>query len=182
MGAGLALFFCAVRASNALALTVEIDTFGLAQSYEAVKDTASVIMMERCVRRNFAPYQWKAYQGFYSVKAHVEPIATIVVKREVTDPIMDDMTPFIDRALAESMKLGGNFLCHIRLKRSKHELGVESMTFRAWRQFFLGSYKELEVYYQKMNDGRPVSVADTYKVAESTENATTSQPPPDPNR
>lgn len=173
-GAIWALFFCAACALNARALTLEVDTFGLQQKYEAVKDTSSVIMLERCARKSFAPYQWKAWQGYYSVKAHVEPIATIVVTREPTDPIMDDMTPFIEKALAECMKQGGNFLCHIKLKRSKQELGVESMTFRAWRQFFLGSYKELEDYYKNLNEGRPVSTLDTYKIAESTENTSTS--------
>ncbi len=150
---------------------MEVDTFGLQQKYEAVTDTASVIVTERCERKLFAPYQWKAWQGFYSVKAHVEPIATIVVRREATDPIMDDMTPFIEKALAEAMKQGGHFLCKIRMKRSKQELGVESMTFRAWRQFFLGSYKELEDYYKNLNGGKPVTTLDTYKVAGSTENA-----------
>ncbi len=169
-------FVCAERAR---ALTVEVDTFGLQQKYEAVADTASVIMLERCERKNFTAYQWKAWQGYYSVKAHVEPIATITIRREATDPIMDDMTPFIERALSECMKQGGNFLCHIRLKRSKQELGIESMTFRAWKQFFLGSYKELEDYYKNLNDGKPVTTLDTYKVAGSTENASTNPDDPD---
>lgn len=168
------------RAGKARAITVDIDTFGLSVKYEAIVDSSTVMYMDQCMRKKFKPYEWKAWQGYYSVKAYIQPIATIRVRREDNDPIMDDMTPFIERAIKESIALGGNMVCRIKLIRSKKELGVDTMIFRSYRQFFSGSYKELEVYYEKLGGGKPVSVEDTYKVADSTENASTLVTPPPP--
>lgn len=144
----LAAFLTLIGMSGWLrALTVEVDKY---DAYSAIPSTANVLYVEKCSKSKLAPYEWGKWEGYYHIRSYVQPVATIIVKRGPTD-LFDFDTPFLEKALQESMKVGGNILCYVELKRSTKALGIESIAYRAYRQMFQAGSKTIIDFYNDIS-------------------------------
>jgi hypothetical protein len=145
--------------SSAFALTEEVDKLDSKASYSAVADTSNVVYFSKCTRDNLRPYEWKIWEGHYAIRSYIEPIATITVKRDPDEPFLPNAEPFIRKALGASARIGGNIVCYVALKKSMEGLGFYSVTFRAYRQFFLSGHTGwLQYYNEKLGKGPPLTL------------------------
>ena len=119
------------------ALTAEIDRIDYTgAAYSALPDTDSVKYVDHCTRGKFDPYEWKTWEGYYSVRAFIQPIAVVTIKREPNEFFGGNLDPYIRRAEGEAAKLGCNMLCFVRIKKNKELLEPDAMIFRAYKQLF----------------------------------------------
>src|SRR5437868_6512437 len=93
------LLFCAAPAR---ALTVEVVRIDAGTSYNMIKDTAAVKYVDRCTRDKFHPYEWTTWEGYYSARAYIMPLAVITVRRGKNELFKGDMGPYIDKAQLEA--------------------------------------------------------------------------------
>ena len=149
----LTLLF-ALSPSFAFALGAKLDLYDSAAKYSVVPSTR-VRYCEQCARDKFAPYGWKTWVGYYSLKAYVQPVADITVVRESSEAFTMDYTPYIQRAVQESARLGGNILCLVTFKKNRYTFGFESVTFRAYKQVFESGNDPLVHFYddRSVNEG-----------------------------
>lgn len=149
-------------APSAFAVTVEIEKYDSAANYSVLSATNNIVYLNKCNRDKLKPYEWKTWEGHYGVRAYIQPIATIIVKRELNDAYIVETSTFVEKAIQISAKIGGNILCYVDLKKWSQTVSYEAMTFRAYRQFFLSGHKGLETFYNdKMTGGLPLTIQDT---------------------
>lgn len=117
-------------------------------NYSALISTV-VVYLDKCSKLKLNQYEWRVWEGNYSIRSYVQPIATIIVKRAVDELFTMDPTTFIARAVESSAKIGGNIVCTITFKKNPYTFGIESMTFRSYRQVFLSGNKSWEDFYNE---------------------------------
>lgn len=131
------------------AVTAEVEKYDSKTVYSVLPGTANILYLDKCSRSKLNAYQWDLWQGNHGVKAYIEPVALITVVREKDEPFTRDMEPFFGKAMEEAVKLGGHLVCYVSLKKAPENLGIHSMTFRAYRQVFLSGVKEWEQFYDE---------------------------------
>ncbi len=129
------------------ALTVKVETIDASKTYAAIKDTETVKYMERCERKKFDMYEWKTWEGYYSARAYILPIAYVTVRREPEEIFGGDQTPFIKRAQAECGKIGSNLYCLVRVKKNPQILEPDAMIFLAHKQIFQSGNSTWEAFF-----------------------------------
>ena len=145
-------------AAPAYALTVQVDLVDSSVKYGALTSTANVQYCEKCTRDVLRAYEWRLWESNYSLRAYVDAIATITVKREKTE-VLYDYSLFIEKATEETVKIGGNLLCNVKLKRARSELGFESVTFRAYKQLFIsGNTAWSSAYLDEVQKSLPLTL------------------------
>lgn len=155
----LAFFF--LIPATAGAIEAKVDIYDKSKSYGVIIDTANVVFCEKCERSKLEPYEWKTWEGYYSIRAFMQAIADIKVQREPADAVLSDATPFIDLAVAEAMKMGGSVVCYVKIKRNKQMLGFDSITFRVFRQFFQAGNANLAAFFdERSNKGILMTLGD----------------------
>lgn len=145
------------------ALMAEVESYD-SQTYGTIKSSDNLVYVNKCSRKILKQYEWKNWEGYYRIEATIQPIATIVIKRESDEKYNNDPAPFVSMAIENSAKIGGNILCYVSLQEAPFGLGFESVTFRAYKQFFLSGNKELENYYvERVAKGLPLTLRDSLK-------------------
>lgn len=147
----------------AFSLVAEVDKLDSA-SYSVIADSKNVVYLEKCTRARLCQYEWKVWEGHYGIRSYVQAIANITVKKEDTEIFTPETRPFIEKAIEESAKIGGHIICYVSFKKPSYAIGFESITFRAYKQFFLSGNKAWETYfYEKIAKGPPLTVPDLKK-------------------
>ena len=142
------------------ALSVEVESMDFSQpKYSAISDTAAVKYFSKCSRDNLKLFEWKKYLDHgYAIRSYLQPIAILTVKREPVE-LLPNPQPLILRAIKESAKMGGNLICFVSLKRNMDGLGLDSITFRIYKQFLISQHTGwLQYYSEKMGKEGPLAL------------------------
>ncbi len=153
------------------ALTVEVESIEVGKTYSAIKDTATVRYVDRCTRGKFEAYEWKTWEGYYSARAFIQPIANITVKRDPNEIFGGDTTPFIKKALEETAKAGGNIFCLVQLKKNKQLLEPERIVFRAYKQLFQAGNASWETFFNDISNQGILLTLQDLQLGEKTRDA-----------
>jgi hypothetical protein len=159
-----ALFICLAASVPTQALTVKVERIDTGTSYTAIKDTESIKYVERCTREKFALYEWKTWEGYYSARAYIMPLAIITVRRESDEMFGGDLTPFIKKAQSEAGKIGANIFCYVRIKNNKQLIEPDLVIFRAYKQLFQAGNASWEAFFKDlMEQGFLLTLEDIQK-------------------
>src|SRR3989344_5993128 len=157
----LPLLFLFLCAAPARALTVEVVRIDAGTSYTLIQDTAAVKYVDRCTRGKFAPYEWKTWEGYYSARAYIMPLAVITVRRGKNEVFGGDLTPYINRAQLEARNMGANLFCYVRMKKNAQLLEPNAVIFRAYKQLFQAGNAGWEAFFNDlMNQGVLLTLQD----------------------
>ena len=152
------LFLCVAPAR---ALTAEVVRIDAGTSYSLIQDTAAVKYVDRCTRGKFAPYEWTTWEGYYSARAYIMPLAVITVRRGKNEMFGGDLTPYINMAQQEARNMGANLFCFIQMKKNKQILEPDAVIFRAYKQLFQAGNAGWEAFFNDlMNQGVLLTLQD----------------------
>ena len=143
----LIFFIFIAAAANLFAVTVEIERLDLEKKYTALADTETVKYVDKCERAKFDPYEWKMWEGYYSARAFIQPIAVIKVRRGPNEFLRGNLDPFIKRAQGETAKLGANLFGYVKIKKNVQILEPDVMIFRAYKQLFQSGNAAWEAFF-----------------------------------
>ncbi|OGR85538.1 MAG: hypothetical protein A2901_03340 [Elusimicrobia bacterium RIFCSPLOWO2_01_FULL_54_10] len=148
-------------AAPAWALTAAVDRIDTNVAYTAYEDTQAVKYVDRCMRGQLKAYEWKTWEGYYSARAYMMPLAVVTVRREENELFGGDISPFIDKAQAEAAKIGANIFCYVRIKKNQDLQETETMIFRAYKQLFQAGNSSWEAFFKDiMNKGVLLTLQD----------------------
>lgn len=142
-----ALLLAFLLAGRARAVTPEVEKYD-DNSYGSVVSTSGVVYLGHCHRGQFDPYEWSTWEGDYEVKAYVKAIAAVTVKRGKTELLGMNITPYIETAVPEAAKLGGNFVCYAGFKKNKKLGELNWVQFTVYRQIFISGNPNLQAFCQ----------------------------------
>ena len=167
--------------SPLFALTVEVDRIDGGSKYAAIKDTDAVQYVDRCARGKFDAYEWKTWEGYYSARAFVEPIAVITIKRGPHEFLGGNLDPYIKLAQGETGRIGGNLVCYVQIRKNKRLLEPDAMIFRAYKQLFQSGNSAWEAYFGEIMSKGILLTLDDLKEGVKTKDikaGTVQLPPP----
>ena len=167
----LVALFAGLAAAPARALTAKVDRIDGGTSYLALADTESVKYLDHCTRGKFEPYEWKTWEGYYSARAYVMPIAIITVKRDKAEMFGGDVLPFINRAKVETKGIGGNLLCFVQVKKNKQILEPDVIVFRAYKQLYQAGNEGWEAFFKDIMDQGVLLTLQDLQLGEKTREA-----------
>lgn len=151
----------------AIALEAELDKYDVGP-YDAVASTSNVLYLKKCARKALKQFNWKIWAGDFGVKAFIQPVATIIVKKDDLEYYGVSINLFIEKAIETSASIGGNIVCYMSntYKKGKDTVGPAVIKFRAYRQIFLSGHDGLVTFYnERMNEGFPLTEAEAEKYA-----------------
>jgi hypothetical protein len=143
------ILLAALLAGPASALTVKTDRYD-DNSYSAILSSKSVVYLGLCRRGQFDPYEWSTWEGNFQVKVYVKAIAAVTVRRGKTELLNNDLTPYIDAAVAEARSIGGNFVCYAGYKKNTQVMEIEYVQFTVYRQIFISGNPNLQTFCQDL--------------------------------
>ncbi len=147
-------------------LEVKVDkydstVYGEAASFSVISATKNVVYLRQCTRDKLKLYEWTIWEGNFEVEATVQPIATITVKKEKKEALQSDTIPFIMKAIQSSADIGGDIVCQVAIRKAPHELGLENIVFRTYKQFFRSGHPGLVTYYnERIGEGQPLTLGE----------------------